>query len=145
MLGGSASLVVNLGNERNLFYILGGYSRLDFGPDATAGFTDNAMHGAIGDRIFISPGVALRGEIRGIYAPQTGFDGSSEWAGHIVASFGMSFFAFGGRPADRASRDAPALRFASLSFHPAAATRRHHELRRGPCVAAAPRGGLAAN
>lgn len=101
LLGGSASLVVNLGNERNLFYILGGYSRLDFGPDATAGFTDNAMHGAIGDRIFISPGVALRGEVRGIYAPQTGFDGSSEWAGHIVASFGMSFFAFGGRPADR--------------------------------------------
>ena len=101
LLGGSASLVVNLGNERNLFYILGGYSRLDFGPSATAGFTDNAMHGAIGDRIFLSPGVALRAEVRGIYAPQTGFDGSSEWAGHIVAAFGMSFFAFGGPPTDR--------------------------------------------
>ena len=99
LLGGSASLVFNAGSDRNLFYVMGGYSRLNF-EGSSSGFTDNAIHGAIGDRIFIAPGIALRGEVRGIYAPQTGFNGSSEWAGHVVASFGMSFFAFGQQPSD---------------------------------------------
>jgi outer membrane protein OmpA-like peptidoglycan-associated protein len=100
LLGGSASLVVNFGSERNLFYILGGYSRLDFGNSAPYQFTDNAIHGAIGDRVFLSPTVALRGELRGIYAPETGYSGSTDWAGHLVASFGLSFFTAGGPPAD---------------------------------------------
>lgn len=104
LLGGSASLVLNFGGERNLFYILGGYSRLDFGTASPYRFTDNAVHGAIGDRVFLSPSIALRGEVRGIYAPQTGF-ASGDWAGHLVGSFGVSVFAFGRLPVDT-DRDA---------------------------------------
>jgi len=93
---GSASLVLNFGTERNLFYILGGYSRLDFEKAAPYRFTDNAVHGAIGDRIFLGDRVALRLEGRAIYAPKTGFVGGGEWAGHIVGSLGLSIFAGGG-------------------------------------------------
>jgi outer membrane protein OmpA-like peptidoglycan-associated protein len=88
---GSASLVLNVGTERNIFYLLGGYSRLDFGESAPYRFTDNAVHGAIGDRIFLGQQVALRLEARAIYAPQTGFPGG-DWAGHVVGSVGLSFF-----------------------------------------------------
>lgn len=92
---GSASLVLNFGTERNLFYILGGYSRLDFGDAAPYRFTDNGVHGAIGDRIFLGDRVALRLEGRAIYAPSTGFPGGT-WAGQIVGSLGLSIFAGGG-------------------------------------------------
>src|SRR6266571_4991504 len=56
---GSASLVLNFGTARNLFYILGGYSRLDFEQTAPYRFTDDAIHGAIGDRIFLGDRAAL--------------------------------------------------------------------------------------
>ena len=92
---GSASLVLNFGSERNIFYILGGYSRLDFEKAPPYRFTDNAVHGALGDRIFLGDRVALRLEVRGIYAPSTGFAGG-DWAGHIVSSLGLSIFAGGG-------------------------------------------------
>lgn len=88
---GSASLVLNFGSERNLFYILGGYSRLAFGDHAAYSFTDNGIHGAVGDRIFFGDRVALRIEGRAIYAPSTGFAGG-DWAGHIVGSAGLSIF-----------------------------------------------------
>jgi outer membrane protein OmpA-like peptidoglycan-associated protein len=92
---GSASLVLNFGGERNLFYILGGYSRLDFGDATPYRFTDNGIHGALGDRIFLGQRVALRLEARGVYAPKTGFPGG-DWAGHVVGSVGLSIFAGGG-------------------------------------------------
>lgn len=92
---GSASLVLNFGSERNIFYILGGYSRMDFEETAPYRFTDNGLHGALGDRIFLGDRAALRLEVRGIYAPSTGFAGG-DWAGHIVASVGLSMFAGGG-------------------------------------------------
>ena len=88
---GSGSLVLNMGNAHNLFYILGGYSRLAFGSGASYSFTDNAVHGAIGDRIFFGERVALRIEGRAIYSPSTGFP-SGNWAGHIVGSAGLSIF-----------------------------------------------------
>src|SRR3989449_7306496 len=47
---GSASLVLNFGGTRNVFYLLSGYSRLDFEKNAPYRFTDNAVHGALGDR-----------------------------------------------------------------------------------------------
>src|SRR6266704_1322522 len=74
---------------------LGAYSRLDFEKAAPYRFTDNAVHGAMGDRIFLGDRVALRLEVRGIYAPTTGFAGG-DWAGHIVGSLGLSIFAGGG-------------------------------------------------
>ena len=91
----SSSLVLNFGGERNLFYILGGYSRLDFEKAAPYRFTDNGVHGALGDRIFLGERVALRLEVRGVYAPTTGFAGG-DWAGHVVGSVGLSIFAGSG-------------------------------------------------
>ncbi|MDP3909543.1 MAG: thrombospondin type 3 repeat-containing protein [Gemmatimonadales bacterium] len=88
---GGASLVLNFGGERNLFYLLGGYSRWAWGDHADYSFTDNGIHGAIGDRIFFSDRVALRLEARGVYAPSTGIAGG-DWAGHVVGSVGLSIF-----------------------------------------------------
>ena len=88
---GSGSLVLNMGNEHNLFYILGGYSRLQFGDHPAYSFTDNGVHGAIGDRMFLGDRVAARIEGRAIYSPSTGF-ASGNWAGHIVGSLGLSIF-----------------------------------------------------
>ena len=96
---GSASLVLNFGSNRNLFYLLGGYSRLDFEKNAPYRFTDNAIHGAIGDRVFLGGWGALRAEVRGVYAPSTGFTGS-DWAGHVVGSLGLSVFTGGGPTLD---------------------------------------------
>src|SRR5438876_304569 len=96
---GSASLVLNFGTARNLFYLLGGYSRLDFEKTAPYRFTDDAVHGAIGDRIFLGDRAALRLEVRGVYAPSTGFAGG-DWAGHVVGSLGLSVFTRGGPAAD---------------------------------------------
>jgi outer membrane protein OmpA-like peptidoglycan-associated protein len=87
----SGSLVLNMGNEHNLFYILGGYTRLRFGDNVSYGFTDNGFHGAIGDRMFFGERVALRIEGRAIYSPSTSFSGGN-WAGHIVGSAGLSIF-----------------------------------------------------
>ena len=92
---GGASLILNVGSPRQLFYFLGGYSRLDFEKTAPYRFTDNAVHGAIGDRVFLSDRAVLRLEVRAIYAPNTGFARAS-WAGHVVASLGLSVFTGGG-------------------------------------------------
>jgi outer membrane protein OmpA-like peptidoglycan-associated protein len=96
---GGASVVVNFGSPRQLFYILGGYSRLDYEKTSPFRFTDNGIHGAIGDRVFLGDRGALRFEVRGIYAPNTGFGGST-WAGHVVGSVGISIFSKGGPPID---------------------------------------------
>ena len=92
----SSSLMLNFGGERNIFYILGGYSHLDFEKAPPYRFSDHAVHGALGDRIFLGDQVALRLEVRGIYAPNTGFVGGGDWAGHIAGSLGLSIFSSGG-------------------------------------------------
>jgi outer membrane protein OmpA-like peptidoglycan-associated protein len=89
---GGGSLTLNFGSSRNIFYILGGYSRLDFEPSAPYRFTDNGVHGALGDRIFLGDHVALRLEARAIYSPSTNASFGPSWAGHIVGSMGLSFF-----------------------------------------------------
>src|SRR2546428_11251880 len=88
---GSGSLVLNIGNENNLLYILGGYTRLQFRDNPGYTFTDNGFHGAIGDRLFFGERVAARIEGRAIYSSSTGFS-SGNWAGHIVGSLGLSIF-----------------------------------------------------
>jgi outer membrane protein OmpA-like peptidoglycan-associated protein len=101
---GSASLALNFGRGAHLFYILAGYSRLDFEKRAPYRFTDNAAHGAIGERFFLGRWGALRLEVRAIYAPNTGFAGES-WAGHVVGSVGLSVVTRSG-PAPDLDRDA---------------------------------------
>src|SRR6266568_1424028 len=74
---GSASLVLNFASgDQQLFYILGGASRLDFEKSSPYRFTDNAAHAAIGDRVFLGNLGALRVEARALYAPSTGFGGA---------------------------------------------------------------------
>src|ERR1051325_2525837 len=81
---GGASLVLNAGNEHNLFYILGGYTRMRFADNPAYTFNDNGFHGAIGDRMFLGERVALRLEGRAIYSPSTGFSGGT-WASRSPA------------------------------------------------------------
>jgi len=88
---GSASLIVNLGSDNNLFYILGGYTRLRFSDNPSYTFTDNGIHGGIGDRMFVGERVAVRLEARAIYSPNTAYPNGT-WAGHIVGSAGLSIF-----------------------------------------------------
>jgi outer membrane protein OmpA-like peptidoglycan-associated protein len=90
---GSASLVLNLlGGEHHLLYVLGGYSRLDFGSTAPYRFTDGGIHGALGERLFISRRVALRVEARDIYTPSTKAGFGTSNASHLVFSAGFSVF-----------------------------------------------------
>jgi outer membrane protein OmpA-like peptidoglycan-associated protein len=97
----SASLVLNIPTGgRNIPYLLGGYSRLDFEPSSPYRFTDNAVHGAVGDRIFLGEQVALRLEARGIYAPRTNAAFGPDWAGHVVGTLGLSVLTGRLRPAD---------------------------------------------
>jgi outer membrane protein OmpA-like peptidoglycan-associated protein len=104
VLSPAASLVLNFGNEKNLFYVLGGYTRYVVNGPSPYDFEDHSFHGAVGNRWFISEKVAVRAEVRGIYASQTNFP-NGEWAGHIVPSIGVSMFLGGAPPADT-DRDA---------------------------------------
>lgn len=95
----SASVVLNVRAGRNTPYLLGGYTRIDYGGanDAPFNFGDHAVHGAVGDRIRLIEGVALRLEGRAIFAPRTDPRFGGSWAGHVVGSFGLSMFALGRR------------------------------------------------
>src|SRR5213083_249083 len=98
---GSASLVFNaLHGSRLMLYVLGGYSLLDFGTRAPYRFTDNAMHGGAGARIFLTQRVALRLEGRGVYVPSTKFAFGPTTATHFVATAGLSVFHLGEPPKD---------------------------------------------
>jgi outer membrane protein OmpA-like peptidoglycan-associated protein len=121
LVQGAGSVVLNVGGERTLFYFLAGYTRLAFTRAAPHHFSDNAVHAAVGDRVFIAPGVALRGEVRGLYTPTTRYDTGGFWVGHVVASFGVSFL-FGGRPATDTDRDGLADRLDACPGTAAGAT-----------------------
>jgi OmpA-OmpF porin, OOP family len=98
---GSASVVFHVVHgSRLMLYVLGGYSLLDFGTRPPYRFTDHAMHGGAGARIFLTERVALRVEGRGIYAPGTRSTFGSATATHVVATAGLSVLHLGGRPRD---------------------------------------------
>lgn len=117
---GGASLAFSFGGERNLFYILGGYSQLSVGKTNPYNFDESAVHGAVGDRIFLGEHLALRLEARALYTPNTNFP-SGDWAGHIVGSVGLSFFTGSGRFRD-ADADGVADRADTCPNTPARAT-----------------------
>ena len=88
----SASLVLNYpAGKTNEFYILGGFSRLTFGDAAPYSFTDNGLHGAIGDRVFFGEHLALRLEGRAIWSPKTNYP-TGTWGGQVIGSAGLSYF-----------------------------------------------------
>lgn len=85
----SASLVLSSGS----LYILGGYSRLHMGPNAPYTSDLNAVHTALGERLFFAGDhAAVRVEARAYYrGPGGGFVQKDEII-HLVGSVGMSFF-----------------------------------------------------
>ncbi|MFN2572103.1 MAG: thrombospondin type 3 repeat-containing protein [Gemmatimonadales bacterium] len=90
---GSGSLVVNaLNASRMSVYVLGGYSRLDFGGTSPYRFTDGGFHGAAGAKLYMSSRFALRVEARGIYTPETNATFGKKSATHFVGSAGLAFF-----------------------------------------------------
>jgi hypothetical protein len=91
----SASLVLNSGGQKNILYVLGGYSRLDIGVNSPYNFANHAAHGGIGDRIFLTDRLALRLEARVFYTPKSCCL-TSKWVGHAQGSAGVSLFFFGG-------------------------------------------------
>src|SRR3989475_1282953 len=96
---GSVSLVLNAPAGRNLFYLLGGSTRVTFRDTLPPyDFTDNALHGAIGDRFFLTDHVALRVEGRAVWAPTTNYPGG-KLGGQILGTPGLSSFTSKGQPA----------------------------------------------
>lgn len=94
------NLNVNLVHgEREMLYVLGGYSLLDFGTQPPYEFTDGGIHGALGDRLFLSHHVALRVEGGAIYTPSTGSSFGTKSPVHILATAGLSFFGGGEKAA----------------------------------------------
>jgi len=95
-LFGGGSLIVNLpAGDRLTFYGLAGYSREDFGGSAPYHFTDGGPHAGAGARMFLGSDLALRAEARELFAPQTNAPFGPSWAGHFVASLGLSVFRTG--------------------------------------------------
>jgi outer membrane protein OmpA-like peptidoglycan-associated protein len=94
----SASLVLNaVHGGRLMVYALGGYTLLDFGTRAPYRFTDNAIHGGAGVRLFLTERVALRVEGRAISTLSTKSTFSAN-PKHYVATLGLSVFHLGAAP-----------------------------------------------
>ena len=103
---GGAGLVLNtLNRDRLSFYVLAGYSRLDFGGTSPYRFTDGGLHAGAGTRIFFSDHVALRFEARGIYTPETNGAFGQKAATHIVGSVGFAMFQADAAPTADADHD----------------------------------------
>ena len=103
---GGGSLVFNaLNASRMSVYVLGGYSRLDFGGTSPYRFTDGGVHGGIGARFFMSGRFALRFEARGIRTLETNGAFGQKSATHLVGSAGFAFFQPDATPAADADHD----------------------------------------
>src|SRR5439155_9241102 len=86
-----ASLVVNaLRAPRLTLYALGGYSLLDFGTRAPYHFTDNAVHGGAGIRLFLTNRIAVRVEGRAIVTPSTKSNFGFQSVTHYLGTIGLS-------------------------------------------------------
>jgi OmpA family protein/outer membrane protein with beta-barrel domain/thrombospondin type 3 repeat protein len=93
------SLVFNVFNgDRNILYILGGYSRQDYGAQNPYRFTDGAVHAALGDRVFLTGSTALRLEARGYLTSTSRASFAPSRLNNLVFSAGLAFFQQGGPP-----------------------------------------------
>src|SRR6266705_3441080 len=100
---GSASLVLSTGGT----YILGGYSRREMGVNPPYDFVLNAVHGGLGQRLFLTDRVALRIEVRAYYPPNNPYFGGKKSL-VATASAGLSVFLLGGGgPHEAAPRPLP--------------------------------------
>ncbi|MEX2156604.1 MAG: OmpA family protein [Gemmatimonadales bacterium] len=105
MIGGGSLVVNALNASRMSVYLLGGYSRLDFGGTNPYRFTDGGVHGGAGVRFFMSSRFALRFEARGVYTPETNGAFGQKSATHLLGSAGFAFFQPDAAPAADADRD----------------------------------------
>src|SRR3989442_4294488 len=102
---GAGSLVINtLNASRMTVYVLGGYSRLDFGGTSPDRFRDGGFEGGAGAKFYVSSRFALRLEARGIYTPQTNSTFGQK-ATHLVGSAGFAFFQPDAAPAADSDHD----------------------------------------
>lgn len=110
MIGGG-SVVFNLPVAGvSTLFLLGGYSRLDFGTTSPFAFTDGGLHGGGGVRLSLSQQVALRVEGRAIFTPETGGAFGTNAVQHFLASAGFSVFHVEAPGAPRPPRAARAAR-----------------------------------
>ncbi len=99
LIGGGSLVFDVLNSDRNILYILGGYSREDYGAQNPYRFTDGAAHAAVGDRIFLSGSAALRLEARGYMTTGTSHATfAPSRLTNLVVSAGFAFFQQGGPP-----------------------------------------------
>ena len=86
----SANLVLTypLG-KRSTVYATGGVTHANFGIPYD--FSENMVDGGVGARLFIGKHVALRGDLRAMYTPNTSLPGGT-WGGQVAASAGVSYF-----------------------------------------------------
>ncbi len=89
---------------RNSFFLLAGYSLLDFGTTAPLEVTDHGLHVGLGDRILLGERTALRLEGRFIYVPSTEAPVGGS-ATHFLATAGISLFHGERRPRADADQD----------------------------------------
>ena len=105
IIGGGSLILTPLNASRMSVYVLGGYSRLDFGGTNPYRFTDGGVHAGAGARFFMSSRFALRFEARGIYTPETHGAFGQKAATHLVGSAGFAFFQPDAAPAADQDRD----------------------------------------
>lgn len=86
----SANLVLTypLG-KRSTIYATGGFTHANFGIPYD--FSDNMVDGGVGARMFIGKHVAVRGDLRAMYTPNTSLP-TGTWSGQVAASAGLSYF-----------------------------------------------------
>ncbi|HWC72844.1 MAG TPA: outer membrane beta-barrel protein [Gemmatimonadales bacterium] len=88
----SANLVLNFpASDHFTITALGGYSHMTFGPNAPYDFTQHLIGGGLGFRGFLSPHVAIHGDVRAQYRPDNPFF-SNAFTGQVQASLGASYF-----------------------------------------------------
>jgi outer membrane protein OmpA-like peptidoglycan-associated protein len=90
---GSANLLIRLPAS---FYMVAGYSRLDFGKSAPFSFTDGGLLGGVGIRLPVGERVGVMLEGRAIYTPATNASVGTSHATHLLALIGLSFLETGG-------------------------------------------------
>src|SRR5207302_1708697 len=76
-------------------YALGGYTLLDFGTRAPYHFTDNAVHGGAGIRLFLTNRIAVRIEGRAIVTPSTKSSFGFQSVTHYLGTVGLSVLHLG--------------------------------------------------
>jgi hypothetical protein len=88
----SASLVLNFPvGDRLTFLASGGYSRMVFGKNPPYNFTEHMVNGGLGFRAFVGSHVAVRGDVRAQYRPDSPLD-TTLWTGQVQGSVGVSYF-----------------------------------------------------